>query len=113
MPAVSALRAYLIHPSMSGRAAGEVDLVVATLDVSWTVFMATSPPLGIIQWNLRFMGLCGFAAANIKSGCRFNLRKNLHQNARSNDTRFEVLAPSPLGRGLGRGLACIMLRTLP
>jgi hypothetical protein len=40
---------------MSGSAAGDMLLVVSTRDVSWAVFMATSPPLGNIQWNLRFM----------------------------------------------------------
>src|SRR5215470_8581086 len=55
MPASSALRANLTQPSMSGRAAGELLLVVATRDVSWTVFMLTSPPFGNIQWNLRLM----------------------------------------------------------
>src|SRR5437588_739091 len=42
---------------MSGSAAFEVFLVVKTRDVSWAVFMATSPPLGNIQWNLRFITL--------------------------------------------------------
>src|SRR5215471_18812336 len=55
IPASSALCANLTQPSMSGRAAGELLLVVATREVSWTVFMPTSPPFGNIQWNLRFI----------------------------------------------------------
>src|SRR6266571_622598 len=55
MPASSALRTNFTHPFMSGSAAGESDLVVATREVSCAVFIATSPPFGIIQWNLRFM----------------------------------------------------------
>src|SRR5205807_6827613 len=45
------------QPSMSGSAAGDVLLVVSTRDVSCGVFMAASPPLGSIQWNLRFMAV--------------------------------------------------------
>src|SRR5687767_8034558 len=40
---------------MSGSAAGDVLMVVSTRLVSWAVFMATSPPLGSIQWNRRFI----------------------------------------------------------
>src|SRR5215467_4627139 len=42
---------------MSGRAAGEVLLVVRTREVSCGVCMATSPPLGNIQWNLRLVSI--------------------------------------------------------
>src|SRR5262245_17600349 len=55
MPASSALFANRTQPSMSGNAAGDMVFVVSTRDVSWAVFIATSPPLGNIQWNLRFM----------------------------------------------------------
>jgi hypothetical protein len=40
---------------MSGNDAGDLTLVVATREVSCAVFIPTSPPFGIIQWNLRFM----------------------------------------------------------
>src|SRR6266550_6795243 len=53
MPASSALRANWTQPSMSGSAAGDMVLVVSTREVSCAVFIATSPPLGSIQWNLR------------------------------------------------------------
>src|SRR5215470_8401299 len=55
IPACSAAAANRTHPSISGSAAGELLLVVATRDVSCAVFMATSPPFGNIQWNLRFI----------------------------------------------------------
>jgi hypothetical protein len=57
---------------MSGRAAGDVFLVVSTRLVSWAVFMATSPPLGSIQWNLRFITkpqtFLGAVAQTVKEG---------------------------------------------
>src|SRR4051794_37572220 len=56
IPDSSAARAKRTQPSMSGSAAGDRLLVVKTRHVSWAVVMATSPPLGSIQWNLRFMG---------------------------------------------------------
>jgi hypothetical protein len=49
MPASSAQRAKRDQPSMSGNAAGELALVVATRDVSCAVLIPTSPPFGIIQ----------------------------------------------------------------
>jgi hypothetical protein len=42
---------------MSGNAAGDRLLVVKTRHVSRADSMATSPPLGSIQWNLRFIDL--------------------------------------------------------
>ena len=40
---------------MSGSAAGDWLLVVRPRQVSWIVFMATSPALGSIQWNPALM----------------------------------------------------------
>src|SRR5215212_8236239 len=55
IPALSAAWANLSQPGRSGRAAGECALVVSTREVSWAVFIPTSPPFGNIQWNLRLI----------------------------------------------------------
>jgi hypothetical protein len=53
---------------MSGSAAGDALFVVSTREVSCGVRIETSPPFGIIQWNLRFVAVSN--ATSYESSCR-------------------------------------------
>src|SRR6185436_10012942 len=67
MPDASAWRANFTQPCMSGIAAGDVLFVVSTRFVSCAVFIPTSPPLGSIQWNLKFVFIALMTSRQQKS----------------------------------------------
>src|SRR5438132_3760939 len=99
MPASSAQRAKRTQPPTSGKAAGDALRVVRTRDVSWAVFIPTSPPFGSIQWNLRLIAV--FFAVRYpvvpepqnqsRANCSFDL--NLHRPG--NWWRRDVMTSGP------------------